>query len=245
MHKRGDADRLARKVLKRAREIISKPERWTKRAFARDAEGANLKNRYGPKVSMAGDRIANHRDAVCWCPDGAIRRALAEIVPGSADRRDLGAGEARGVGRAQEGGSEGGTRERRQLPPHHVVVERRGRHDARVGSRSVRHRHRGAVAQRHENDLTRGGRGFPPPVAFPGCSPGTADPPSATGDTMQTTSRTIRAEKGWTDSSGHRVAKVYCGEDRIGLIYGDFAATPRSTGRRPLSDSRSIRSCTR
>ncbi len=71
-------EEVARHVLKRAREIISSPERWTKKAFARDAEGTNLKLRCG-NGKGAGDRIARHRDAVCWCPDGAIRKALAEL----------------------------------------------------------------------------------------------------------------------------------------------------------------------
>ncbi len=43
---------------------------------------------------------------------------------------------------------------------------------------------------------------------------------------MQTTSRTIRAEKGWADRSDHHVTKVYAGEDRIGLIYGDLDGNP-------------------
>ena len=37
---------MAVRVLRRAREIISKPECWTQRAFARDKKGGRLPNRH-------------------------------------------------------------------------------------------------------------------------------------------------------------------------------------------------------
>ena len=65
-------------VLKRAREIIEEPECWTQGAFARDANGFNLHNEeYNDHE--AGQRIATDDRGVCWCPDGAIRKALAEV----------------------------------------------------------------------------------------------------------------------------------------------------------------------
>lgn len=48
-------------ALKAARELISDPAKWTRGAYARDAEGRELTN---PK---------NER-AVCWCAAGAVRR---------------------------------------------------------------------------------------------------------------------------------------------------------------------------
>lgn len=69
---------MAVQVLNRAREIISKPEHWTRKAFARDEAGYNLMGLHenGP---AAAEKIAMDERAVCWCPDGAIRKALAEI----------------------------------------------------------------------------------------------------------------------------------------------------------------------
>lgn len=68
---------MAVRVLKRAREIISKPEHWTQKAFARDSFGRNLMVR--DDGGDSAERIVTDKRAVCWCPDGAIRKALAEI----------------------------------------------------------------------------------------------------------------------------------------------------------------------
>ena len=69
---------MAVRVLTRAQEIISKPERWTQRAFARDEKGNNLMHLH-ENTPGAAEAIAMDERAVCWCPDGAIRKALAEI----------------------------------------------------------------------------------------------------------------------------------------------------------------------
>ena len=69
---------MAVRVLKRAREMISKPECWTKRAYARDEDGSNLMHVHALTPDVA-ERIVTDESAVCWCPDGAIRKALAEV----------------------------------------------------------------------------------------------------------------------------------------------------------------------
>lgn len=51
-------------VLKRARETISKPERWTQGAYARDARGYPIG--------------VGHSDAVCFCATGAIARGAPD-----------------------------------------------------------------------------------------------------------------------------------------------------------------------
>lgn len=48
-------------ILKEARELISVPERWTKKTFYRDAEG---------------DPLCDMEDAVCFCTLGAIYKAM-------------------------------------------------------------------------------------------------------------------------------------------------------------------------
>jgi len=65
-------------VLKRARELIACPERWAKGAFARDEKGYNLMHLH-ENTHDAAEKIATDERAVCWCPDGAIRKALAEV----------------------------------------------------------------------------------------------------------------------------------------------------------------------
>ena len=49
-----------RDVLIAARKLIEKPENWTQRAWARDADGTVINSKNG--------------DAVCWCSEGAIRK---------------------------------------------------------------------------------------------------------------------------------------------------------------------------
>lgn len=49
-------------LLKKAREIISKPENWTKNSFAKDAYGCST--------------MITNKEAVCFCSIGAVRRAL-------------------------------------------------------------------------------------------------------------------------------------------------------------------------
>lgn len=51
-------------VLSRAKELISKPENWTRAAFARDKDGTS--------VSWSSP------DAVCFCSVGAVRRVAKE-----------------------------------------------------------------------------------------------------------------------------------------------------------------------
>lgn len=48
-------------ILRKARELISDPERWTKGAFARNAQGASVSYR--------------HDAATCFCSVGAVERA--------------------------------------------------------------------------------------------------------------------------------------------------------------------------
>lgn len=57
-------------ILEGARELIATPEKWTKRAFARDQSGAC--------VNSAS------QNAVCLCPTGAILRASNSALVGSA-----------------------------------------------------------------------------------------------------------------------------------------------------------------
>jgi hypothetical protein len=54
-------------VLIAARELISVPERWTKSAYARSADGRPI----GP-CGVAS------QDAVCWCPVGAVDRLVED-----------------------------------------------------------------------------------------------------------------------------------------------------------------------
>lgn len=54
-------------ILNRARELISKPNSWTQRTFARDAEGMPV--------------ISQSTQAVCFCSMGAIQRASTELNP--------------------------------------------------------------------------------------------------------------------------------------------------------------------
>ena len=71
---------VAVQVLKRAREIISKPEHWTKEAFARDEKGFNMMALHDDTSALTENIVMDER-AVCWCPDGAIRKAIAELRP--------------------------------------------------------------------------------------------------------------------------------------------------------------------
>ena len=52
-------------TLRAARELIAKPEAWTKVFFARDATGKQAQ--------------ANSPRAVCWCIFGALERAAIDI----------------------------------------------------------------------------------------------------------------------------------------------------------------------
>ena len=60
-------------ILKRARELISVPERWTQGSFARDAKGLDIDN-------------SRSKRAVCWCSWGALehvtngRAGLADAI---------------------------------------------------------------------------------------------------------------------------------------------------------------------
>lgn len=54
-------------ILKAARELIAKPERWTRGSGARDASGQDVD--------------ASSDDAVCWCAIGAIVRVSENPVP--------------------------------------------------------------------------------------------------------------------------------------------------------------------
>ena len=58
--------RMNKKVLERAREIVSEPGRWIKGFEALDLSGT------------ACD--ARSRDACCWCAWGAIKRAAREVM---------------------------------------------------------------------------------------------------------------------------------------------------------------------
>lgn len=60
-------------ILREARALISDPERWTQRAFARPAQGKR-------ETSPLSD------DAKCWCAMGAIERAADGSPLMSADR---------------------------------------------------------------------------------------------------------------------------------------------------------------
>lgn len=58
-------------VLKRAREIISDPSKWTTSSYARDKNGDITS--------------PNYDDAVCFCSLGAVRRAARELGQSSWD----------------------------------------------------------------------------------------------------------------------------------------------------------------
>lgn len=57
-----------KEILKAARAILSKPERWTQKAFARDFAGRVVTSPFEPS-------------AVCFCAVGAIRRAAGRDRP--------------------------------------------------------------------------------------------------------------------------------------------------------------------
>ena len=65
-------------VLERARELISDPERWTQRAFAR--------NSVGEATSASGP------GATCWCALGAIAREEGRSGSGAVRQLREGAG---------------------------------------------------------------------------------------------------------------------------------------------------------
>lgn len=52
-------------ILRRAREIISDPAKWTQGAFARDSQGSMIP--------------PNHTAACSWCAIGALSRAAFEL----------------------------------------------------------------------------------------------------------------------------------------------------------------------
>lgn len=52
-------------IIRRAREIISDPEKWTQGTYARDRDGAPI---------HPGDE-----EASCWCALGAIAKAAIEL----------------------------------------------------------------------------------------------------------------------------------------------------------------------
>lgn len=55
-------------VLRKARALIEKPERWTKGWFSRDADGAEVSS--------------SNQEAVCWCSVGAIWHAVGNDYQG-------------------------------------------------------------------------------------------------------------------------------------------------------------------
>jgi hypothetical protein len=63
-------------TLRRARKLISQPERWTRAHFARDARGRGL--------------TPNNADAVCFCAVGAIQRASGSLAYDTPEIRALG-----------------------------------------------------------------------------------------------------------------------------------------------------------
>lgn len=52
-------------VLRKARELISDPARWTQGEIARDTDGVTVH--------------ADHRLAVCWCAIGAVKHAAQHM----------------------------------------------------------------------------------------------------------------------------------------------------------------------
>lgn len=72
-------EKTAWQVLVRAREIISRPECWTKRALSRDEHGVNLMDSLSGEPHVNSARCAMDARAVCWCPEGAIRKAMGEL----------------------------------------------------------------------------------------------------------------------------------------------------------------------
>lgn len=56
------------KGLKAVRELLAKPERWTKDAYARDADGARVE--------------ATDPRATCWCLSGAITKVTPDHATG-------------------------------------------------------------------------------------------------------------------------------------------------------------------
>jgi hypothetical protein len=57
-------------TLRKMRELLSVPERWTKASFARDRQGNSLTNAVDPR-------------AVCWCLVGAGKMCGIDPRPGS------------------------------------------------------------------------------------------------------------------------------------------------------------------
>lgn len=69
------APQTASDILQKARELISKPEAWTKGSFARDAEGRTV-------------RDINDDRATCWCLLGAVSKSTRDLSMGNQEYRD-------------------------------------------------------------------------------------------------------------------------------------------------------------
>lgn len=69
-------DAQAIRLLQRAREILSDPQRWTQGTMARDANG--MKTTVDPKI--LSDKIHGFGTPVCFCSIGAIKKATYDRI---------------------------------------------------------------------------------------------------------------------------------------------------------------------